>query len=176
MIVVIGILAAVTTVAYNGVNRSAVNSSRLVEFKQWVSMFDMYKIQHGEYPPVPRGTEVRPISYCLGKGFPQGSDGVPRCRDFQYACNQAASPSCTSFRESESVVLMNELDKIGRVSAARKVPIGGTVGPYVEYYAWHFSITGWFEGSGGDDCPEGSVFTWTDGSRVSCAVYIDFNQ
>lgn len=99
---------------------------------------------------------------------------APRCRDHEWACDQLVNSACTSFLESESTALMAELDRVGKVSASQKKPIGGTVGPYVEYYSWGIAIIGWFEGSTASDCPATADDTWSDGQRVSCAVFRDF--
>lgn len=54
VIVVIGILAAITIVAYNGVQGRARDSQRLSDVKVIVKALEIYKINNGAYPnPVP---------------------------------------------------------------------------------------------------------------------------
>ena len=55
VIVVIGILAAITIVAYNGVQQRAHNTARLVEFTNYYHLFQEYKAVNGEYPDEPDG-------------------------------------------------------------------------------------------------------------------------
>lgn len=51
MIVVIGILAAITVVAYNGVQTRAINSARLSDMDTITKALEIYKVKHGNYPP-----------------------------------------------------------------------------------------------------------------------------
>lgn len=52
VIVVIGILAAITIVAYNGVQDRALETRRLSDMTTITKALELYKIQNGEYPPV----------------------------------------------------------------------------------------------------------------------------
>lgn len=121
VIVVIGILAAIIIVAFNGVQTQARNTLRIDEVKKGVKLMQAYKALTGEYPDMPTG------SYCLGTGFPVGYGSVPRCRDY-------AVSASTSYLESDNATLMQELSKVGKMPSSPKPPIGGSfVGPYVSY-------------------------------------------
>lgn len=50
VIVVIGILAAITIVAFNGVQQRARNSAKLSTVQQTATLIQMYKAEHGSYP------------------------------------------------------------------------------------------------------------------------------
>jgi general secretion pathway protein G len=50
VIVIIGVLAAITVVAYNGIQNRANNSARYGDLKAWVKHFELYKAQEGTYP------------------------------------------------------------------------------------------------------------------------------
>lgn len=63
VIVVIGILAAITTVAYNGIQQKAQNAKLLSAFDTYEKALRIYKAQNGTYPDVPRGF------HCLGSGY-----------------------------------------------------------------------------------------------------------
>ena len=69
VIVVIGILAAVTIVTFNGVADRANNVSRMLEMRQWRQLFLLYKAANGTYPALSTGYG----NYCLGSGFPTQS-------------------------------------------------------------------------------------------------------
>lgn len=173
IIVVIGILAAISAVTYNGVREKSLNANRIVEFKSWERLFKLYHAKYGEYPNVPRGSNTEPRSYCLGTGFPKGPDGEERCRDYEYACSNYINPECTSFRVADSVQLMNELKKVGTVSEAPKWAVDGTVGPYVEFFQDFILMHGWFSGSKLEDCPDGTDQSWTDNNKqVACMKMI----
>ena len=69
VIVVLGILATITMTAYNGIQKRALNTGRLVEFQAWQKNFELYKTFNGSYPSMPNG------NYCLGNNFPNGTCG-----------------------------------------------------------------------------------------------------
>lgn len=50
VIVVIGILAAITIVAYNGVQQRAQNTQRVTAAKSWEKVMSLYVAQNGVYP------------------------------------------------------------------------------------------------------------------------------
>jgi len=50
VIVVIGILAAITIVAFNGVQKQARDTERTSEIKSMQKAIEMYKVENGEYP------------------------------------------------------------------------------------------------------------------------------
>lgn len=110
VIVVIGILAAITIVSYNGIQKRAENAARATEFKQWVNIVKAYHATHGVYPPA-LGT---PGVYCLGTGFPNGG----RCHSDGY--------------ESNSVDLMNQLSEISSLPSGPRKRLGGNYsGPFI---------------------------------------------
>lgn len=79
VIVVIGILAVIATVSYNGIQERAMHSSRVSAVKQTISLLEMYKVDHGTYPQPPLGTGSTNDrrSACLGTGWPEvGGVGV----------------------------------------------------------------------------------------------------
>lgn len=76
VIVVIGILAAITIVVYNGVQQRANNAKTHGALGSWVKAMNLYKIDKGAWPS----------GYvCLGSGYKygplgDGSSGVAQCR------------------------------------------------------------------------------------------------
>jgi prepilin-type N-terminal cleavage/methylation domain-containing protein len=63
VIVVIAILAAITIVAYNGVQQRAKNSQTISAANAWYKVIKMYKAEKGVYPT---------IFACLGEGYKYG--------------------------------------------------------------------------------------------------------
>ena len=154
VIVVIGILASITVVAYNGVQKRAQNSAIMSEFRAWKQAFALYKASTGSYPAMPDNTH-----YCLGTGFPTG-----KCRD--YLANNA-----NTYTEAGSTGLMSQLREIVRISSAPKYPINGTVGPYVTFNQSNNGFVGMtiVLHGGSSDCPTQTYYIWDDGSgRLLC--------
>lgn len=164
VIVVIGILAAIVIVAFNGVQNRAQNSSRLAEMKSWQKLFEGYKAVNGNMPVSSSGY------YCLGTGFPStpGGGNVPRCRNY----NDASSAN--SYLETTGSVIISALSTVGTIPESDKVPLDSIVGPYLQYAAGTGGyITGWFRGSSSAECPAGTTFGWTDGvSWLSCYIFV----
>lgn len=67
VIVVIGILAAITTAAYNGVQNRANTTKTVSAVSQWVKLLNLYRADNGSFP-----TSVS----CLGSGYGRGFDGA----------------------------------------------------------------------------------------------------
>ena len=158
VIVVIAILAAITIVAYNGIQNRANNSARYSELKAWVKHFELYKAQYGSYPAAASG------GYCLGSNFPVGGGGVARCRDYN-------STSTTSYVESDNAALMTELQKASSsLPSGKRIGVRGTVGPYVEYSSTQIFFTEVINGTPAD-CPSDVPSTWTDDNgRTLCGL------
>lgn len=159
VIVVIAILAAISIVAYNGVQTRANNTVVINELVAWQKLFETYRAQEGSLPAMANG------GYCLGTGFPSGPNG-PGCRDY-------AGTGSTTYLVSSSTGLMTELQK-----AATKLPqgprtqINGTVGPYVNYSSTNIILMTVIRG-GSSDCPRPTVYSWDDGNgRLLCSITI----
>ena len=158
-IVVIGILAGISTVAFGGVQNRAHNSARYHELKAWEKQFELYKAFEGGYPAMATG------GYCLGSGFPIGAGGVRACRDY-------TAGTATTYYESNNTALMTELKKVGTLPGGPRKPVTFTVGPYVNY-----------DGSGniylrtilnGQTCPSGTVSDYVDTANnyVLCRIHL----
>jgi prepilin-type N-terminal cleavage/methylation domain-containing protein len=168
VIVVIGVIASIVVVAYAGITTRALNASRFEEMKSWVRVLQSYQAVNGHLPKIEDGYHY----YCLGSGFPIGNGGVPRCRDYNDA-GSGLYDNNISYPESENAGFMAELGTVGKVSAAPKKPINGTVGPYVHYDStWGATVVQWFNG-GPSDCPSGTTREWDDGAgRLGCSMSI----
>jgi prepilin-type N-terminal cleavage/methylation domain-containing protein len=159
VIVVMGILASITVVAYQGVQNKALNTSRYQEVMAWHKLIQAYIASENKLPPVADG------SYCLGTGFPDG-DGVTggECRD--YAANWT-----TTYHETSSTTLMNELKKNGSLPNGPRKPVNGTVGPYITTYPGSYTITTVFNGNTASECPAKMFYSWSDSNgRLLCQI------
>lgn len=77
VIVIIGILAAITTVAYNGVQQRSQNAKTVSAATAWLKALQLYRVDNGSWPTI--------YNVCLGTGYkygPSGNDdtGVAQCR------------------------------------------------------------------------------------------------
>lgn len=79
VIVVIGILAAITVVAYNGVQNNATNTKTAQAMTAWVKALTLYKVDNGHWP---NGW------VCLGSGYGYGLNDDPTTGTGQ--CRQSA--------------------------------------------------------------------------------------
>jgi len=171
VIVVIGILAAIVIVAYNGVQKSAQQSAIYSEMKQWQKLFAGYKALNGSYPsPSPGGnplTDGGPgtsalYMYCLGTGFPNS------------ACFWNATGTIYTVAESTGASLISQLSAVGHppLNSTKYVYDTYGVGPYLQYSSMTtMYIQGVFPG--GTTCPSGTTTGYTNTNRVHC--YITLN-
>lgn len=75
VIVVIGVLAAITVVAYNGIQAKARNAQFLSAIDAYEKAVQMYMIAHdGKVPTVPSDQSGGTGVACLGKKYPATSD------------------------------------------------------------------------------------------------------
>lgn len=157
VIVVIGILASMTIVAYNGIQERARNVSWLTAMNHWRDLFEIYRATNGSYPNVPNG------DYCLGTGFPLGPDGQPRCRNYDML------DPAYSYLESDNAALMAALETVSQLPRGEHTGTAGLAGPYIDFWGSGLYMTGVFEGDDATDCPGGLEFVWASGQgQVLC--------
>lgn len=181
VIVVIAILAAITIVAYNGMQANARNASRIAAAKDAYKLMVMYGTQYGSYPPLSD-------SVCIGSGYQDVSgDGIGDCW----------TQNTNSYRGIESTTFNNELRKIGSLPSPDKTQVswpnggGWTRGVTIGYWT-SLTVNGqskpyriWYNLEGGNkDCGMNNViiangspnYTHTtrntdyDGSTTTCQV------
>lgn len=170
VIVVIGILAALTVTTFSAVRGRAINVSRHTELAAWRDAFMIYHASTGRWP----ASMVTDDEYCLGGGYPIGAGGVPRCHNFK-STGSTGSPDYAVL-ESENATLMSELAEYADLPRqGDRTPMGGVVGPYVRLKssggAYYIRLTMTQEGS---ECPEGTDSYWVsgDGERSTCIIEI----
>ncbi|MBC7512755.1 prepilin-type N-terminal cleavage/methylation domain-containing protein [Candidatus Saccharibacteria bacterium] len=123
VVVIIGILASISLVAYGNVQTRADTSAKVQAMKNWAKVFELYRVTNGAWPNVMTGGNY----YCLGTGFPSSSfsGNVPRCRDYH--------STTTGYLESDAVALMNLLKTVAPAlpDNQKKAVNSAVVGPYV---------------------------------------------
>lgn len=117
VIVIIAILAAISIVAYTGIQRRADSAARSSEVAAWQRAFEVYRASEGGWP----SSMTVGTTYCLGKGFPIGTGGVRRCVGYQ----TTAGPL-----ESDNTTLMAQLQTLTQIPDSPKTPLGIFVGPF----------------------------------------------
>lgn len=171
VVIVIGILATIGVVSYGEMQRTALNTARLKELKNWSELFELYKNKYGQYP----GYGETDGGACLGTGFPTGSDGAQRCRE------KDPNPGY-SYSEADAAALMDKFTAFTEIPVSEKRPAGAErkfVGPWAEfrYNEWRdFTINTAIDSTDPADCTRaGFVGTWTspDGS-TTCALVIPY--
>lgn len=171
VIVIIGILAAIVIVAYNGIQTKAQTNAIYEEMVEWKKLFQAYKAINGTYPnPSPGsdpltsggpGTSVQNY-YCLGTGFPGGN-----C-----LANQAGNPYRVA--ESTGTALISQLSTVGSLppNSTKYTYDSVVVGPYLWYQdANTMYIQDVFPG--GITCPSGTVYVYSDAGRVQCQLVLN---
>lgn len=156
-IVVIGILAGITIVAYNGIRVRAQNDERIAELKAWEKSFVQYKAaNNGKYPEMAEG------GYCLGANFPN-----QKCRDYSIS-------GASAYLEANSTALMTALRTYDPPTSGLHSPVNGTVGPYAFYTETTIELTAVLEGDS-SVCPSGTYFAWGDttNTRALCRVVLN---
>lgn len=158
VIVIIGILAAITVVAYNGIQTRANNTARVTEAKQWEGILTNYATTYGKYP------DILTFSMCLGEGFPDvNADSNGDCWDLHTGGN----------RFSMNATLTAELKKVApQLPNATRKPVPGTgtssrMGPAATLETGVVKIIYWIEGS--DPCPIGTL-RWNDSVSRACQI------
>lgn len=157
VIVVIGILAAITVVAFNGIQDRASNTARVSEIKEWQKLFTMYATEHGEYP-------FASGSHCLGTGFPDDNgDGIGDCWDVNVAGN----------RRSVSAALNTKLSTYGSLPNSNRDPIKGAtttirMGPVAAWEGGQLRLLYWLKDTN-RDC-QGNTLRWFDDVSYACHI------
>lgn len=161
VIVVIGILAAITIVAYNGVQARALNTARISEVDAWQKQFMLYYAANGANP------SVAPGNYCLGTGFPGG------------ACRNYKESGTNTYYQANNTALMTALQQTnGALPTGPRQPVNNAyIGPFVNIWAGNtgFSMFSFFTGKN-TDCPLPMTYLWDDGNgAIMCQINISYS-
>ena len=130
VIVVIAILAAISVVAFNGIQARAQNTSRLTELNAWSKIFALYKGTYGSYPR-PDSTTFGQYKYgfCLGIGYPGQTNPTT-----------GVGGKCHDNTAPVNLALNTELKKVSSLPSGIRTPTkANALGVYVDY--WGYSST-----------------------------------
>ncbi len=139
VIVVIGILAAITIVAFNGVQQRANNTKRIATVKQIMKLIDGYTATYGASP-----------------------SNVTRCATADNVCTNNSAILATTINDA----FMTELRKMGTVPNDMGPAVNGRVGMQYNYSStatfngeiYPIRLEYWLEG-GGTNCGFNSLVT-----------------
>ena len=123
VIVVIGILAAISIVAFNGIQDRALNTSRISYARNALTAIQMYKATHGQYPVIPDSayTTGGTRAACLGEGWPL-LQGDPVCWNIY---TDGGAPGSSTFPQVDAVNdALDEVAKLG--DYPQDIPFSGT--------------------------------------------------
>jgi|GEM_PF-2714955 len=134
VIVVIGILAAIAVVSYNGVQQRAYNTKSSVAIQKWADAFELYRGSNfSKLPPLMgKNDNFNGVGYCLGTGFPNN-----RCRLWKQPTSDPQSYGEAGFTDgtdSENLKQAFESKNID-IPEGHTDAISGTVGPYLVVFA-----------------------------------------
>lgn len=162
VIVVIGILAAIVVVAYNGISTRANNTAKLTEINAFAKLFEVYKAQNGQYPQQQLATSTQPttnpygntiaVGYCIGTGYPNaGNPSLPSC----YSMSTGTNLSYV-YRENDTdaAAIRNDLATVGKVPGPVKdFRVNNVMGPVAFYYTDRIRLVTVIKGETINDCP-----------------------
>lgn len=160
IIIVIGILASITIVAYNGTQNRARDASRLSESKHWTDILTIMKSQ-SKLPEELADYSNAP--YCLGENFPNDE------------CQNLNGTLGSNKRQVNSSLNDAIREYAGKLPSGPRSPIkigsSNYLGPYVDSWSdntlWVYNF---FEEN---DCPDGWVDIWVDAPNGSmCRVQV----
>ena len=172
VIVVIAILAGLSTAVYSGITQRADNTARIAAAEQWAQLIKMYVAATGNVPPSIDALVVGSQKLCLGTGFPVGGGGVPRCQNVKGT--DANSPA-----ESDNAQLMAELKTIGELPSSKPSPTSpGLTGPWLSkpVSGNMVNVTVALDGvfASGEECGGGFKGGWADSRVSTCTKTIVF--
>jgi type II secretory pathway pseudopilin PulG len=173
IIVVIGILAAITIVSYNGVQNRSKNVRAHAQARQAANVLKSYYTVYGAYPAFTRDR------ICLGSNYPDlNADGVTGdCQDGPggVSCSGPCVFTNTSAFDS-AIASVGSFPGSSTFQTGIAVPTSytgpmlskpnvGTALPVATYAVHYFQY--------GTSCPDGSVSGAVYGSVVWCAIALD---
>ena len=139
VIVIIAILAAITIVAYNGIQQRANNTTTIQGTEAYIKAYALYATDNGNYPNA---------TGCLGTGYPSN-----RClsQSGTAACFSTGGATSTAVNTALSPYLGANLPTV----SMQQIPCGGTtyIGSYAAYNSSTGGVTVIMMLSGNQDCP-----------------------
>jgi len=107
VIVVVAILAAITIVAYNGIQQRASNTSRINSASQYIKLLSAYAVQNGKYPTFTDGA-------CFGTGYTSSQ------------CSNSGLSSTSPATVTEQLTFNSQLSSVGNIPNFAKLNSSAT--------------------------------------------------
>lgn len=141
VIVVIGVLAAITVVAFGTTQQRANNTQTIAAMKEYVKAFNLYAHDNGGYPQQ---------TGCLGEGYPAPNNWC-LSQNGAGACFGMGSASSQTVNTALKPYMNNRVPSVSK----QAIPCGGTtyMGAYASYDAGNSSMRMWMVLSGDQACP-----------------------
>ena len=183
VIVVIAILAAITIVAYNGIQQRAHNTQTVAAAKQWKKLITLYVTQNGGYGAIRSGGH-----YCLGSGNPTNWDANPD--EDCVATGSIKHPNATINTELASVGSFPEAPPVLNVGTGSRTGISfrqsDTLDPTGQNEANYPTLWYYLDGtsqdcvlrpvvrpqSGGVVIDSSATYTSNDGTTTVCRIAV----
>lgn len=156
VIVVIGILAAITVVAYNGISNRSYAAKVSAAVDAYEKILKMYKVDHGDYPTF---SDTSGTFACLtpnGSMPAQAPFALNEC-DSQY--NDRISPELNAKLAPYASALPNGLFPVVEYENGY-FSRGMTYGNYFGTWTMYYMLNGDYE------CPRGSKSSWRPGTYL----------
>lgn len=159
---VVGILAGIIAVGWNGTLIAGRDRARNSEQQDWAKRFETYRQRFGTYPASNlASTTALTGTHCLGQGFPDS-----RC------VRSSGVPYTT---ENTSSDIMQLLAKVGTLPEYKHLPArGGYIGPWVSYIAGTPGNVRIYHAYEATDCPNGTTHDTSYSGGTVC--YIQFTK
>lgn len=154
MIVVIAILAAITIVAFNGIQERARNTTRVQTAKEWQKILSIYAADNGKYPH-PLGAVAH---YCLGTGNP--TDWNANAADEECYMSNNPKPVYPGYN--------TELAKVATLPTALKDPI--TYSPGVVAQGFSVRALETYDPSGENIANQPTLRYFLEGANQDCVL------
>ena len=140
VIVVIAILAAITIVAYNGIQTRANNTQTIDATKQFIKAYSLYAIDNGDYPN---------DTGCLGEGYPGNRCLAQDATGFCFGVGGATS-------QSVNTSLKPYMNSRVPSPSMQKISCGSTtyIGMYGAYISSNKTAAIFMMLRGNQDCPQ----------------------
>ena len=127
VIVVIAILAAISIVAYNGIQTRANNTQTIAAIKDYVKAYGLYALDNGTYP----------AGGCLGDNYPQpnkwclSQSGIAEC----FSIGALSESTGLAMNTALKPYMNNQIPKL----SMQRIPCGNTT--FVGGYSYLNSVT-----------------------------------
>ena len=154
VVVVIGILAAIVTVAYTGISSRAENVKTIAGVNQAVKLLSLYKVENGSYP------SPGPTYVCIGSGY------------IGQVCSTTSNGVTPSASENSTfAAALQSIGSLPQLSNKQLTLSGGWVSAGASFQSSNSMIRYVLDGAGASCEAGGTGYTY--GSVTECRITLD---